>query len=64
MGSNKQSVRHFNIARGSCAELLTQIIIAHEIGLINDSETKVLIDKCEHISIMLLKLIIARKKKD
>jgi four helix bundle protein len=30
-GSNKQSIRYFNIAKGSCAELLTQLIIANKI---------------------------------
>jgi len=35
LGSNKQAVRHFYIAKGSAAEVLTQAIIALEIGYIN-----------------------------
>jgi len=37
--TDKQSIRHFYIAKGSSAELLTQLIIANEIGYI-DSATK------------------------
>ncbi|MEZ4956378.1 MAG: four helix bundle protein [Saprospiraceae bacterium] len=34
LDSNKQSIRHFYFAKGSTAELLTQIIIAAEINYI------------------------------
>ena len=63
LDSNKQSIRHFYIAKGSTVELLTQIIIAAEIDYIQKSRANKLIDKCEYISSMLNKLIIARKKK-
>jgi four helix bundle protein len=60
LGSNKQSVRHFNIARGSAAELQTLLIISHEIDYI-DAETKnSLENECNVISIMLNRLIKAR----
>ena len=59
-GSDKQSVRYFYIAKGSTAELLTQLIIAQEIGY-KDSKTKdSLVDECEKISSMLSNLIRAR----
>jgi four helix bundle protein len=59
-GTNKSSVRYFYIAKGSIAELMTQLIIANEINYI-DSETKnFLIDDCDKISSMLNKLIKAR----
>jgi four helix bundle protein len=58
--TDKQSVRHFYIARGSAAELLTQIIIGHEIGYINNEEADQLISDCKIISVMLTKLIRAR----
>lgn len=32
LDSNKQSIRHFYIAKGSTAELLTQLVICYEIG--------------------------------
>jgi four helix bundle protein len=36
LGSNKQAIRHFYIAKGSAAEVLTQAIIALEIGYIDN----------------------------
>ena len=64
LDSNKQSIRHFYIAKGSTAELLTQIIITAEIGYIEKTKANQLIDKCEYVSSMLNKLIIARKERD
>lgn len=62
-GSDKLSVRYFYIAKGSTAELMTQLIIANEIGYI-DLETKIsLITECNKISSMLSNLIKARSKK-
>lgn len=58
--TDKQSIRHFYIAKGSSEELLTQIIIAHEIGYIDNEEAGKLIEKCKLISVMLLKLFLAR----
>jgi four helix bundle protein len=59
--SDKQSVRHFYIARGSTAELLTQLIIASEIGYIDPETSDNLINECKIISVMLTKLIQARR---
>ena len=60
LDTDKQSIRHFYIAKGSSAELLTQLIIANEIGYI-DMETKDnLVNECKVISVMLTKLIRAR----
>ena len=50
-------VRFLFIAKGSCAELKTQIIIAKEIGYISEEKTSELLDICDHISIMIFKLI-------
>lgn len=50
-------VRFLFIAKGSCAELKTQIIIAKEIGYISDEKSSELLDTCDHISIMIFKLI-------
>lgn len=63
LDTNKQSIKHFFIAKGSSAELLTQIIIAYEIGYLSQIETDKLTDKCRKISIMLSKLIHARRIK-
>jgi four helix bundle protein len=60
LGTNKQSVRYFYIAKGSAAELQTLLKISHEISHI-DLETKnILENECNKISIMLNKLIKAR----
>jgi four helix bundle protein len=60
LDSNKQSVHFFYIAKGSAAELLTQIIIGHEIGYISKNDADSLINDCKVISVMLTKLIKAR----
>jgi four helix bundle protein len=62
LDTDKQSVRHFYIAKGSTAELITQIIIACEIGYLDIKISDPLIDECHLISIMLYKLIRARNK--
>jgi four helix bundle protein len=60
LGSNKQSVKHFHIAKGSLAELQTLLIISCEINYI-DSETKdSLENECNVISVMLNRLIKSR----
>ena len=55
--TNKQSNRHFHIAKGSAAEVITQLIIAEEIGYLKLSETEALINRVEKIAAMLNKLI-------
>jgi len=60
LGTNKQSIRHFYIAKGSSAEVITQAIIAFEIGYLNQSDFKFITEECRSISKMLHKLIQAR----
>jgi four helix bundle protein len=60
-GSNKQSIRYFFISKGSTAELITQLIIAHEIGYISENEKTNIVNQCEQISKKLQRLIAARK---
>ena len=60
LDTNKQSIRHFYISKGSNAELITQLIIAKEIGYLDTSSFNNLISRCNHISVMLTKLIRAR----
>jgi four helix bundle protein len=60
LGTDKQAVRHFYYAKGSAAELMTQLIIAKEIVSLDDSLITNLIDDCDKISAMLTKLIRAR----
>jgi four helix bundle protein len=63
LGSDRQSVHYFHIARGSSAELITQAIIAHEIGYFTEDGYKHIFNECTSISSMLTKLIISRKEK-
>ena len=56
-GSNKQSIRYFNISKGSSAEVQTQSIIAFEIGYISSEEKSEIISRCETISKKLMNLI-------
>jgi len=60
LGTDKQSIRHFYIAKGSSAELQTLLIIANEIGYIKNELTKDLLNECNIISVMLSKIIKAR----
>ncbi|MEI6614712.1 MAG: four helix bundle protein [Chrysiogenales bacterium] len=60
LGSNKQSIRHFHIAKGSCAELMTQFEIAQEIGYIPNEIMIEIQEECLGLSGMLEKLIKAR----
>jgi len=62
LGSNKQSVRYFHIAKGSCAELLTQFEIALEIGHITNEVLIEIQEECLGISGMLERLIKIRSK--
>ncbi len=61
LGTNKQSVHYFYIAKGSTAELQTTLILAQEIGYIDPSVGESLVSDCKIISVMLTKLIKARK---
>lgn len=60
LGTDKQSTRHFYIARGSAAEVMTQLIIADEIGYISDDKSSVLLKECAILTAMLSKLIKSR----
>ena len=62
LGSDRQSIRHFYISKGSVAELTTQLIIANEIGYIDNIAKNSLLDDCDKISSMLTKLIKARSQ--
>jgi four helix bundle protein len=49
-GSNKMSIRYFNIAKGSLAEVQTQAEIAFKIGYITKNDLDHVIEQCERIS--------------
>jgi len=60
LGTNRQSIRHFYIAKGSAAELQTLLIISNEIDYISGETLDSLYNECNIISVMLNKLIKAR----
>lgn len=62
LGTDRQSVRHFHIAKGSCAELMTQLEIAKEIGYITKDFLEEIIEECLGVSGMLQRLMNARSK--
>jgi len=62
LDTDKQSVRHFYIARGSTAELRTQLLISSEIGYISSQEFELYETECDKISAMLTILIKHRMK--
>lgn len=61
-GTDKQSIRFFYMARGSSAEVLTQSIIAFEIGYIVEKTFMHIEEECKIISGMLTRLIQSRTK--
>ena len=58
----KQGINHLYIAKGSCAELITQLIISKELEILEKEEANHFIKEAEVISVMIFKLIQARKR--
>jgi len=55
--SNKEAIYFFNIAKGSTAEVITQLHIAHRIGYIDKKALDYLEDKSEKIKASIKNLI-------
>ena len=62
LGTDKQSIRYFYTSRGSSAEVLTQSIIAYEIGYLEEKDFLYIENECQSISSMLTRLIQSRLK--
>ena len=62
LDTTKQAIKFFYTAKGSSAEVMTQAIIAYEIGYITREHFEDIKKECRAISGMLMKLIQARKK--
>ena len=61
--SNKEYIHFLFIARGSCAELRTQLYLIKELEIIDKSQAEILIEKTKKISAMLYNLIQTRKER-
>ena len=57
LDSDKSSIRHFRIAKGSAAELYTQSIISSRIGYLEKRDFEYLKQECQEILGMLTNLI-------
>ena len=60
--TDKDSVRFFHIAKGSLAELITQLEIAHEVGFLTAEQIEPLASECAELGKMLGALIKARRQ--
>lgn len=59
-GTNREAAYFFNVAKGSAAEVITQLIIAHRVGYINIEQLRQLEDRAEKIRASLKRLIQVR----
>ena len=60
LGTDKQAIRQFYIAKGSSPELYTQLLISNKIGYLKDAEMEFFKNECKGISGMLTNLIKSR----
>ena len=58
--TNKESVQFFYIAKGSLAEVITQVEISSEIGYLSDIQRDHILQQCNEITNMLGSLIRVR----
>lgn len=61
-GSVKDSIRFFKMAKGSAAEVITQLHIAHRIKYIDKETLIAMEDQAEKLRASLIKLIKARSR--
>jgi len=59
--TDKESIRFFYIAKGSLAELRTQVQIAHEIGYLKRELYETVENECNELGKMIGRLIQVRK---
>lgn len=62
--TDKEAIYFFNVAKGSSAEVITQLHIAHKIGYLTDENFQKLEDQTEKIRASLKNLIKSKKNKE
>jgi four helix bundle protein len=62
MNTTKHTNHHLTIAKGSCAELMTQILIAQEVEYLSNEVADLLMEEANHTIAMLKNLIRARQQ--
>ena len=60
-GTNKEAIYFLNVAKGSAAEVVTQLHLAQRVGYINEEELIKLDNHAERIRASLKKLIISKR---
>ena len=63
-GSDKDFLRFLAIARGSCAELETQLLISENQGYITSKQAEAILPKCDEVSRLITKLISTIKEQE
>lgn len=61
--SKKDTIRYLNIAKGSSAEVTTQLLIAYKVGYISDTTFSKLDNQTEKIRAQIKNLIKSKKKR-
>ena len=63
LGTDRQFVKFLYIAKGSCGEVRSLLLLSTRLRHLREDEARPLIEKCSKLSVMIYNLIKARQKK-